>query len=93
MNTPLLTVADLNLDSRTSRGTLKALNGISVRRATARVFGLVGETGCGKTVISLSILRLLPKSARVTNGSILFNEKESARRADERNGIPCAGAR
>lgn len=75
MNTPLLTVADLNLEFRTSRGTLKALSGISFDVRPREVFGLVGETGCGKTMTGLSILRLLPKSARVTNGSILFNEK------------------
>ncbi len=74
MNTPLLTVSDLNLEFRTSRGTLKALNGISFDVKRGEVFGLVGETGCGKTVTGLSVLNLLPRSARITHGSIRFDE-------------------
>ncbi len=74
MNTPLLTVSDLNLEFRTSRGTLKALNGISFDVRRGEVFGLVGETGCGKTVTGLSVLNLLPRSARITNGMIHFDE-------------------
>lgn len=74
MNTPLLTVSDLNLEFRTSRGALKALNGISFDVRRGEVFGLVGETGCGKTVTGLSVLNLLPRSARITNGMIHFNE-------------------
>lgn len=74
MNTPLLTVSDLNLEFKTSRGILKALNGISFDVKRGEVFGLVGETGCGKTVTGLSVLNLLPRSAKITNGSIVFNE-------------------
>ncbi|MBV6396989.1 MAG: Oligopeptide transport ATP-binding protein OppD [Anaerolineales bacterium] len=74
MNTPLLTVSDLNLEFRTSRGALKALNGISFDVKRGEVFGLVGETGCGKTVTGLSVLNLLPRSARITNGMIHFDE-------------------
>lgn len=72
-NNSLLTVTDLNLEFKTSRGTLKALNGISFDVKRGEVFGLVGETGCGKTITGLSVLRLLPRSARITSGNIVFN--------------------
>ena len=68
----LLEVCDLFLEFKTARGRLKALNGITFTVQAGEVFGLVGETGCGKTVTGLSVLRLLPRSALITGGQVLF---------------------
>jgi len=70
--TALLEVRDLFLEFKTSRGRLKALNGITFDVQSGEVFGLVGETGCGKTVTGLSVLRLLPRSASITGGQVIF---------------------
>lgn len=70
----LLEIKDLNLEFKTPRGILKALNGISFDVQRGEVFGIVGESGCGKTVTGLSVLNLLPRSATITHGTISFDD-------------------
>jgi peptide/nickel transport system ATP-binding protein len=72
MSDPILHIEDLHIEFRTSRESIRALHGVSFDVMPGEIFGIVGETGCGKTITGLSILRLLPKSARITQGKIIF---------------------
>jgi peptide/nickel transport system ATP-binding protein len=76
MTDPLLSIQDLHLVFDTTRGQLKALNGISFDVRSGEIFGVVGETGCGKTVTGLSVLRLLPQTATIPQGRILFRGQD-----------------
>ena len=69
----LLKIENLNVKYVTSDDTFHAINGISLNIDEGEVFGLVGETGAGKTTTALSILNLLPKGiGQITDGSITF---------------------
>ncbi len=68
----LLEVDNLHVQFRTARGTVRAVEGISYRVKAGEVVALVGESGCGKSVSSLAIMRLLAQTGRVTQGRVLF---------------------
>jgi len=73
----LLDVRDLRVAFATEKGTVQALFGVSFEVAPGETMGLVGESGCGKTVTALSVLRLLASPpARVTGGRILFRGED-----------------
>jgi oligopeptide/dipeptide ABC transporter ATP-binding protein len=69
---PILNIEDLTIEFETPNGRLKAINGISLDVLPGEIFGIVGETGCGKSITGLSVMQLLPQTARVTEGSIAF---------------------
>jgi peptide/nickel transport system ATP-binding protein len=71
-NAPLLEVQDLHVRFETSRGTVRAVDGISYTVNRGEVVAIVGESGCGKSVSSLAIMRLLAKTSRIPSGRILF---------------------
>jgi peptide/nickel transport system ATP-binding protein len=75
MPEPLLEVRDLSVRFDTDEGTVHAVDGMSLELASGQVLGIVGESGCGKSVTALSVLGLLPKTATVT-GSIRFEGAE-----------------
>ena len=60
MAAPLLDVKNLSVNFNLRRGTLVAVRDLSFSLSASETFGIVGETGCGKSVTSLSILRLIP---------------------------------
>jgi len=68
----LLSVKNLVLHFDTYYGTVKALEDVSFDVRKEEVFGLVGETGCGKTVTSLAIIKLLPENAMIADGEVIF---------------------
>ncbi|MFN2195613.1 MAG: ABC transporter ATP-binding protein, partial [Anaerolineales bacterium] len=55
---------------------LQAVEGVSFNLEQGRSLGLVGESGCGKTTIMLSLLRLLPEAGRIVGGQILFDDRD-----------------
>jgi oligopeptide/dipeptide ABC transporter ATP-binding protein len=69
---PLLSIRDLRLGFEAPDGVAVALDGVSLDVAEGETLGIVGESGCGKSVTALSVLRLAGASARVLSGSIRF---------------------
>ena len=71
--TPLLRVRDLGVEFGSGTRTVHAVNGISYDLHAGETLGIVGESGCGKSVSSLALMRLLPRpAARITSGSVEF---------------------
>ncbi len=83
MNTPekipQLQVKDLEVDYLTSDGSFKAVRGVSFDIAEGEVFGLAGESGCGKSTIAFAVTRLHKPPALITAGQILFNGQDVVR--------------
>jgi oligopeptide/dipeptide ABC transporter ATP-binding protein len=83
---PLLSIKDLNISFRSARSSIKIVNDLSFEIEEAEVFGLVGESGCGKSMTALSIMGILPQNSSA-EGRIIFQghnlltfDKESIRR-------------
>jgi peptide/nickel transport system ATP-binding protein len=71
----LLELRDLSVTYRTEGGPVPAVRGVNLSLEPGQTLGLAGESGCGKSTIATSVLRLLPISAKVT-GQILFNGED-----------------
>jgi oligopeptide/dipeptide ABC transporter ATP-binding protein len=69
----LLEVRGLSVDFVAQQGTVHAVQGVSFSLRPGEIMGLVGESGCGKTTLILSLLRLLPAAGRITAGQVLYH--------------------
>jgi oligopeptide transport system ATP-binding protein len=79
----LLSVRDLEVKFVTRRATVHAVNGVSFDLEAGDTLGIVGESGCGKSVTSLAMLGILPKPAgRVTGGEVRFEDRDLLKLAD-----------
>ena len=70
---PVLEVNDLTMHYQTRKGPVYAVDGVSFTLGRGEALGLVGESGCGKTSIAISLLRLLPENAEIIGGEIKIN--------------------
>src|SRR3954453_1615250 len=70
----LLSVRDLATHFETPEGLVKAVDGVSFDVPAGRVVGIVGETGCGKSVMARSILRIVERPGKIVHGEILLRQ-------------------
>ena len=74
--TPLRSIKNLSVVFDTQFGVAKAVDDLNLTVENGKVLGVVGESGCGKSVTSLAILRLVPPPGRITGGQVLLNGED-----------------
>jgi oligopeptide transport system ATP-binding protein len=83
MTAPILQVKDLRTQFFTDDGIVQAVDGVSFDLAPGETLGIVGESGCGKSVTALSILRLIEEPGRIVGGEILFHGDDLLKMGEE----------
>ena len=68
----LIDISSLHVDFNLEESIVPAINGIDLAVKREKILGIVGESGCGKSVLALSIMGLIPSPGKITNGKILF---------------------
>ena len=71
-----LTIKEFSLEYQTSKGSLLALNDVSLSISQGDTIGIVGESGCGKSTLAWAIMRALPENSKITRGNIRLGESD-----------------
>lgn len=79
----ILEVKDLRTYFKITQGEVKAVDGVSFHLARGESLGLVGESGCGKTTVALSVIKLLPDNGRIMSGKVIFDGRDITDLGDE----------
>ncbi|KUK85951.1 MAG: Oligopeptide/dipeptide ABC transporter, ATP-binding protein, partial [Mesotoga infera] len=80
----LLDISNLKVSFYTYRGIVKALNGVELWMDSGERLGVVGETGCGKSVTSLAVMRLIEQPGEIQEGKIIFNGRNLVELSEEK---------
>ena len=78
MSENILSVQNLHASFHTDKGEVKAVNGVTFNLEKGKILGIVGESGSGKSVTAYSIMRILEKNGRITEGKILYKGQDIA---------------
>ena len=73
---PVLDIQNLKTYYYTLSGSVKAIDGVSFQVEKGEALGLAGESGCGKTTVALSILKILPSGGKILGGKVLFRNED-----------------
>ena len=79
----LLEIKDLVTVFNTARGKIIAVDGVSLSIEEGETLGIVGESGCGKTMLALSIMRLIPSNGEIAGGSVCFRGENLLKKSEE----------
>jgi oligopeptide/dipeptide ABC transporter ATP-binding protein len=82
MTEPLLMVADLQVVFPTPHGNVRAVNRVSFEISPGQIYGIVGESGCGKTATGKAILQLVPPPGIITGGRIFFRGEDLLKKSE-----------
>ncbi len=80
---PLLSVESLRMYYQVGRGFVKAVDGVSFNLGKGETLGIAGESGCGKSSLALTLLRILPSNARIIDGSVLLEGRDILKMNEE----------
>ncbi len=79
----ILEIKNLSTSFFTDEGAMKAVDGVSLNVPKGQTIGIVGESGCGKSVLALSVLRLIEKPGKIVGGEVIFHGRDILKRNEK----------